>query len=130
MDGRFEDYTLGRNISVERVKEIYRLFKKHQFQIADLRSFDEVVTAKQFAQKRQLAAELKADQARFVQLQAETSAALAKIPIQAKGGEISPQKQRWHHRRHCRRRWRPRPPALEPPPLVHVCHVERSETSL
>ena len=85
MDGRFEDYTLGRNISVERVKEIYRLFKKHQFQIADLRSFDEVVTAEQFAQKRQLAAELKADPTRFAQLQAETSAQLVKIPIQAKG---------------------------------------------
>ena len=85
MDGRFEDYTLGRNISVERVKEIYRLFKKHQFQIADLRSFDEVVTDEQFAEKRKLAAELKVNHARFAQLQAETSAKLAKIPIQAKG---------------------------------------------
>ncbi|WP_420643308.1 serine carboxypeptidase [Candidatus Leptofilum sp.] len=85
MDGRFEDYTLGRNISVERVKEIYRLFKKHQFQIADLRSFEDVVTDEQFAQKRQLAAELKADPAQFTQLQVESSAALAKIPIQAKG---------------------------------------------
>jgi predicted amino acid dehydrogenase len=85
MDGRFEDYTLGRNISVERVKEIYRLFKKHQFQIADLRSFEEVVTEAQFAEKRQLAAELKANPVRFAQLQAETGAQLAKIPVQAKG---------------------------------------------
>jgi predicted amino acid dehydrogenase len=85
MDGRFEDYTLGRNISVERVKEIYRLFKKHQFQIADLRSFEEVVTEEQFAAKRQLAAELKANPIRFAQLQAETGAQLAKIPVQAKG---------------------------------------------
>ncbi|WP_420631341.1 serine carboxypeptidase [Candidatus Leptofilum sp.] len=85
MDGRFEDYTLGRNISVERVKEIYRLFKKHDFQIADLRSFDEAVTDEQFAQKRKLAAELKADPAHFAQLQAETGAKLAKIPVQAKG---------------------------------------------
>jgi hypothetical protein len=38
MEGRFEDYTLGRNITMERVKEIYRLFKKHQFRIAELRS--------------------------------------------------------------------------------------------
>ncbi|MCB8941486.1 MAG: serine carboxypeptidase [Ardenticatenaceae bacterium] len=85
MDGRFEDYTLGRNISVERVKEIYRLFKKHQFQIADLRSFEEVVTEEQFVTKRQLAAELKANPMRFAQLQAETGAKLAKIPVQAKG---------------------------------------------
>ena len=28
MEGRFEDYTLGRNIEIEKVKEIYRLFKK------------------------------------------------------------------------------------------------------
>jgi predicted amino acid dehydrogenase len=85
MDGRFEDYTLGRNISVERVKEIYRLFKKHQFQIADLRSFEEVVTDEQFAEKRRLAAELKANPVHFAQLQAETGAQLAKIPVQAKG---------------------------------------------
>jgi predicted amino acid dehydrogenase len=85
MDGRFEDYTLGRNISVERVKEIYRLFKKHQFQIADLRSFDEVVTEAQYAEKRRLAAELKADPERFARLQADTGAQLAKIPVQAKG---------------------------------------------
>lgn len=85
MDGRFEDYTLGRNISVERVKEIYRLFKKHQFQIADLRSFEEVVTEAQFAEKRKLAAELKANPMRFAQLQADTGAQLAKIPVQAKG---------------------------------------------
>ncbi|MCA9959148.1 MAG: hypothetical protein KC443_08940, partial [Anaerolineales bacterium] len=39
MEGRFEDYTLGRNITIERVKEIYHLFKKHQFQLAGLRSF-------------------------------------------------------------------------------------------
>ena len=34
MEGRFEDYTLGRNIEIERVKEIYRLFKKHGFKLA------------------------------------------------------------------------------------------------
>jgi predicted amino acid dehydrogenase len=89
MDGRFEDYTLGRNISVDRVKEIYRLFKKHHFQIADLRSFDEVVTEAQYAEKRRLAAELKADPARFAQLQAETGAKLAQIPVQAKGVKSS-----------------------------------------
>src|SRR6185436_19789131 len=39
MEGRFEDYTLGRDIEVDRVKEIYRLFRKHGFAIAGLRSF-------------------------------------------------------------------------------------------
>ena len=37
MEGRFEDYTLGRNITMERVKEIYRLFKKHGYRLGGLR---------------------------------------------------------------------------------------------
>ena len=31
MEGRFEDYTVGRNITMERVKEIYSLFKSHRW---------------------------------------------------------------------------------------------------
>ncbi|MCB0150971.1 MAG: serine carboxypeptidase, partial [Caldilineaceae bacterium] len=38
MDGRFEDYTLGRNITMERVKEIYKISQKHGFKLAGLRS--------------------------------------------------------------------------------------------
>jgi NAD(P)-dependent dehydrogenase (short-subunit alcohol dehydrogenase family) len=34
MDGRFEDYTLGRNITIERVKEIYTCSLKHGFKLA------------------------------------------------------------------------------------------------
>ena len=36
MDGKFVDYTIGRELDMGRVKEIYRLFKKHQFHIAGL----------------------------------------------------------------------------------------------
>ena len=61
MEGRFEDYTLGRNISMERVKEIYRLFKKHDFRIAGLRSHDEFVTEEMVAEKRALADRLRAE---------------------------------------------------------------------
>ena len=61
MEGRFEDYTLGRNISVERVKEIYRLFKKHEFKNAGLRSFDEFITDNDLAQKRALAEKYRND---------------------------------------------------------------------
>ena len=50
MDGRFEDYTLGRNIDMERVKEIYKLFGKHGFQIAGLRSFEEYITDEDIAE--------------------------------------------------------------------------------
>jgi predicted amino acid dehydrogenase len=55
MEGRFEDYTLGREITMERVKEIYRLFKKHQFQLAGLRSFGEYLMDENVAKKRELA---------------------------------------------------------------------------
>ena len=37
MEGRFEDYTLGRNITMDRVKEIYKLSLKHEFKLAGLR---------------------------------------------------------------------------------------------
>jgi predicted amino acid dehydrogenase len=85
MEGRFEDYTLGRNITMERVKEIYRLFKKHQFQIAGLRSHDEYVTDEMVAEKRVLADQLRADQALFARVQSESAAKLATIPVSSKG---------------------------------------------
>jgi predicted amino acid dehydrogenase len=85
MEGRFEDYTLGRNITMERVKEIYRLFKKHQFQIAGLRSFDEYVTDEMVAEKRALADRLRADPARFAAVKEEAAVRLTTIPVSSKG---------------------------------------------
>jgi hypothetical protein len=89
MEGRFENFTLGRNLTIEKVKEIYRLFKKHQFTIAPLRSFGEVVTEEMFAEKRSLAEKLRQDQQLFQQLQEDTGEALARIPIMAKGVRAS-----------------------------------------
>jgi predicted amino acid dehydrogenase len=68
MEGIFEDYTLGRNIEMDRVKEIYRLFKKHGFQLAGLRSFDKYVTDEDIARKRAIADELRRDPARLQRL--------------------------------------------------------------
>lgn len=85
MEGRFESFTLGRNIDVDRVKEIYRLFKKHEFQIAGLRSFGKVLTEEHFAEKRRLAAELAADPELFARTRAEVSARIAEMPVEAKG---------------------------------------------
>ena len=85
MEGRFESYTLGREIDVDRVKEIYRLFKKHNFQIAGLRSFGKVLTDQDFAEKRRLAAELRADPERLARARAEVSARIAAMPVEAKG---------------------------------------------
>jgi hypothetical protein len=85
MEGRFEDYTLGRDISLERVKEIYRLFKKHNFQLAGLRSFGKYITDEDVRVKRHLADQLRSDPEGFARLKAETAQKLAAIPPMAKG---------------------------------------------
>ena len=85
MDGRFESFTVGRDISMERVKEIYRLFKKHDFQLAGLRSFGHHLTDEDFAEKRRLAAALKADREHFEQVRDQAAAQLREIPVAAKG---------------------------------------------
>ncbi|MCL4813777.1 MAG: serine carboxypeptidase [Vicinamibacteraceae bacterium] len=85
MEGRFEDYTLGRNIEVERVKEIYRLFKKHGLQIAGLRSHGKYLTEDALVERRRLADALRANPAAFQALQEEAAAALAKLPPSSKG---------------------------------------------
>ena len=85
MEGRFESYTLGRNIDMNRVKEIYRLFKKHDFNIAGLRSFGDMLTDEDFASKRRLAAELAADPERLAKTRLEVSERIAAMPIEAKG---------------------------------------------
>ncbi|NTV64714.1 MAG: hypothetical protein HGA65_14445, partial [Oscillochloris sp.] len=83
--GRFEDYTLGRNISLARVKEIYHLFKKHGFKLAGLRSFETYITDEDLARRRELAAKLLADPALLARTRAEVSAAIAKLPASSKG---------------------------------------------
>jgi predicted amino acid dehydrogenase len=57
LEGKFEDYTLGRNIEMDRVKEMYHLAKKHGLKLAGLRSFDHYVTPEMIAEKRRLADE-------------------------------------------------------------------------
>jgi hypothetical protein len=84
MEGRFEDYTVGREIEIDRVKEIYRLFRKHQFKLAGLRSFGSYVTDDEVASKRRLADELRADPARFERVRAEAGARLAALPAFSK----------------------------------------------
>jgi predicted amino acid dehydrogenase len=55
MEGKFEDYTLGRNIELEKAKEMYRLMKKHGLELAGLRSFDKYITEADIVEKRRLA---------------------------------------------------------------------------
>lgn len=93
MEGRFEDYTLGRNIEIERVKEIYRLFKKHGFKLAGLRSHGKYITEQDVAKKRALAEELRAvqhnDAEQYARTIQQAGAALAKIPKSSKGVKTS-----------------------------------------
>jgi fatty aldehyde-generating acyl-ACP reductase len=52
LDGRFEDYTLGKDISRSRVDEIAALARKHGFKLSGFRSFEREVTQEQIEQVR------------------------------------------------------------------------------
>ncbi len=47
LEGRFEDYTLGKDISLERVNEITAMAGKHGFRLSGFRSFEHEVTDEQ-----------------------------------------------------------------------------------
>ncbi len=47
LEGRFEDYTLGKEISLERVNEIASLARKHGFRLSGFRSFEHEVSDEQ-----------------------------------------------------------------------------------
>lgn len=47
LEGRYESFTLGKQISVEQVEEITRLSEKHGFKLAGFRSFERAVTEEQ-----------------------------------------------------------------------------------
>jgi predicted amino acid dehydrogenase len=85
MEGRFEDYTLGRNLSVEQVKEIYHLFKKHEFQLAGLRSFGKYIGDDIIIQKRILADRLRGDPELLAKTRDQAAVQLEQIPVMAKG---------------------------------------------
>jgi predicted amino acid dehydrogenase len=85
MEGRYECFTLGRDVAPQRVKEIYRLFRKHGFQIAPLRSFGQLLTDELVAEKRARADELNRDPKLLERVKAEAAARIAKIAPRAKG---------------------------------------------
>jgi len=47
LEGRFEDYTVGKEISLERVNEITAMAEKHGFRLSGFRSFEREVTEEQ-----------------------------------------------------------------------------------
>lgn len=52
MEGRFENFTLGRDLSLAQVDDITRMADKHGFKISGFRSFERAITDKQIAQIR------------------------------------------------------------------------------
>ncbi len=55
LEGRFEDYTLGKEISRQRVEEIAGLATKHGFHLSGFRSFEREVTQEQIENVRRRA---------------------------------------------------------------------------
>jgi len=55
LDGRFEDYTIGKNITRQQVEEITEISNRHGFRLGGFRSFERQVTPQQFENVRQLA---------------------------------------------------------------------------
>lgn len=53
LDGRFTDYTIGREITLERVNEITAIAEKHGFRMSGFRSFEREVTEEQIEAVRQ-----------------------------------------------------------------------------
>jgi predicted amino acid dehydrogenase len=53
LEGRFEDYTLGKDLTRVRVEEITRIAKKHGFRLSGFRSFEKAVTSEQIDLVRQ-----------------------------------------------------------------------------
>ncbi len=55
LDGRYEDYTLGRDLTCGQVDEISTLATKHGFRIAGFRRFERAITGEEIAAIRQAA---------------------------------------------------------------------------
>jgi len=60
LEGRYEDYTLGKDIKLEQVEEIARLATKHGFRLAGFRSFERAVTEEQIDRIRTNARRMRA----------------------------------------------------------------------
>ncbi|HQR72741.1 MAG TPA: hypothetical protein PLE54_19250, partial [Burkholderiaceae bacterium] len=76
---------LGRDIQPGRVKEIYRLFRRHGLQIAPLRTFGALITDAMVKEKTELARALARSPAKLKRVKAEAAEKIARIPPRAKG---------------------------------------------
>jgi len=47
LEGRYESYTLGKDLTIERVNAIEQIAQRHGFRLGGFRSFEHAVTAEQ-----------------------------------------------------------------------------------
>ena len=85
MEGLFVDFTIGRELEMEKIKRIYELFRAHRFEIAGLRSLGRWLSDEEIAEKSRLAVSLEADPELLAERRSEALAELARIPIRSKG---------------------------------------------
>jgi predicted amino acid dehydrogenase len=85
LEQRYESFTLGRDIEPDQVKEIYRLFRRHGFEIAPLRTFGRLLDERLVDSVVSRAEELRRDPQLFSRVQAQAQAKMARIPPRAKG---------------------------------------------
>jgi hypothetical protein len=57
LEGRYENFTLGRNITIEQIETISALADKHRFTLAGFRNFERPVTEEEIATVRRVWAE-------------------------------------------------------------------------
>ena len=74
MDGRYESFTVGREIEWEKVKEIYRIGIKHGMKLAAISGVNGVYTEEDIAKIRTLAIERRAEIAEAAKPKADTAA--------------------------------------------------------
>jgi fatty aldehyde-generating acyl-ACP reductase len=59
LEGRLEDYTVGKNITLDKVEEISNITEKHGFQLSGFRSFERPITDEEIDRVKQDAARRK-----------------------------------------------------------------------
>lgn len=57
LEGRYEDYTIGKDVSVAQAHEIGAIADRHGFRLSGFRSFEQPVTPEQIARVRERAVE-------------------------------------------------------------------------
>jgi predicted amino acid dehydrogenase len=86
MEGKFESFTLGRDLDLTKVREIKRLYDKHEFSLSQLRTPGGIVVDEAaFEVKRVFTKQLRADHAKFKVLKQAVAEALQLIEPSSKG---------------------------------------------